>query len=249
MELPGRSHSAPRVLPLIVILSSLLSVSSRAERTIEYQGTARLISEPSPGPVVYLERHRVTLTDDGRPIHAETRYESPQGRLLAELRSDFRESLTVPSHITTDHRTGNSHGLRRDGDQVVLFDRTPGKPERTRILTAKDAGDRLLVGCQGLNYYLSDQLDHLSPPARLPLRFLIPGKLDYYDFGLTSKGTSPEGIAEFEVTIQNWFLRLFVPKLEVKYDTTRRRLVWYRGISNILNDQGENQAVEITYSD
>jgi len=224
------------------------AASCLAERTMEYQGEARLVSDRGPGPVVYLEKHRVTLEDDGRPIRAETRYESPDGRLLAELRSDFRESLTVPSHTTTDHRSGNVHGLRRESGQVVLFDQVQGKPERTRVLTAKDAGDRLLVGCQGLNYYLSGHLDRLTPESRLPLRFLIPGKLDYYDFGLTARGTSPEGIAEFEVTIQNWFLRLFAPKLEVKYDTARQRLVWYRGISNILDDRGENQAVEITYT-
>lgn len=237
-----------KVFVLAAFLATALAAFARAERTMEYQGEARLVSERSPGRVVYLERHRVTLADDGRPIQAETRYEAPDGRLLAELRSDFRESLTVPSHTTTDHRTGNTHGLRRENGRVVLFDRMPNKPERTRILTAKDAGDRLLVGCQGLNYYLGDRVERQKSPSRLPLRFLIPGKLDYYDFGLTSKGTSADGIAEFEVTIQSWFLRIFAPKLEVKYDTTRGRLVWYRGISNILNDQGENQAVEITYS-
>ncbi|MBN8248916.1 MAG: hypothetical protein J0L84_15925 [Verrucomicrobia bacterium] len=242
----SRSSSMLRVLA-VGFSAAWLAAASPAE-TLEYRSEARLITDRGPGAVAYLERHRVTLGEDGRPILAETRYESPDGRLLAELRSDFRESLTVPSHIATDHRTGNTHGLRREQGRLVLFDRMPDQPERTRVLTVRDAGDRLLVGCQGLNYYLSGNPDRIRTGSRLPLRFLIPGKLDYYDFSLVPRSESPEGIAAFDVTIQNWFLRLFAPKLELKYDTRQRRLTWYRGISNILNDRGENQVVEIHYT-
>lgn len=154
----------------------------------------------------------------------------------------------MPSHTATDDRSGNVHGLRREEGRLVLFDRMQGQPKRTRILTARDVGDRLLVGCQGLNYYLSGHPDRIQSGTRLSLRFLIPGKLDYCDFNLVPRGSAADGNAAFNVTIQNWFLRLFAPKLELKYDTARRRLVWYRGISNVLDDRGENQVVEITYS-
>lgn len=231
-----------------IALSAVWLSAASAAQILEYRGEARRVTDRGPGAVVYLERHRVTLGDDGRPILAETRYESPDGRLLADLRSDFRDSLTVPSHTATDHRTGSTHGLRREQGRLVLFDQRPGQPERTRVLTDRDSGGRLLVGCQGLNYHLSTQPDRIQPGSRLPLRFLIPGKLDYYDFNLVPLSESPDGIAAFDVTIQNWFLRLFAPKLELKYDTRLRRLVWYRGISNLLDDQGENQVVEIHYT-
>ncbi|MBX3734198.1 MAG: hypothetical protein KF791_16605 [Verrucomicrobiae bacterium] len=237
-----------RRLVLTVLFASTAIGSARAERILEYQGEARVAADRTPGSVAYLEKHRVTLEDDGRFVRAETRYESPEGRLLAELRSDFSDSLTVPSHVFVDHRTGHSYGLRREDGRIVLFDQKQGKPERVRVLTAEDAGDRLLVGCQGLNYYLVGRLDELKPSSRVPVRFLIPGKLDYYDFGLTARDASPDGTVAFDVTIQNWFLRLFAPKLEVKYDKASQRLVGYRGISNLLNDRGENQAVTITYT-
>jgi hypothetical protein len=213
-----------------------------AGASTEYRGEARV-----DGRLVYVEKHVVQLDGAGRLLQATTRYEDPTGRPIADLESDFRTSLTVPSHVIHDHRTGNRQGLRREGDRIVLFDADPGQPERTRTLGVRDADGRMLVGCQGLNYYLLANLEHLDPTARLPLRFLIPGKLDYYDFMLQKTGESADGIVAFEIAIQNWFLRMFAPKLEVKYDKQAGHIVWYHGLSNLVDDHGNTQVVTITY--
>jgi len=72
--------------------------------------------------------------------------------------------------------------------------------------------------------------------------------LDYYDFKMKKvKESKEEGIVEFEIAVQNWFLKLFAPKLFVKYDKIKKHIVWYKGISNIKDDLGKNQIVTITY--
>lgn len=52
---------------------------------------------------------------------------------------------------------------------------------------------------------------------------------------------------EIEIEIDNWFLRLFAPKLIARYDTKNGRLLWYKGLSNVLTKTGKQQSVEITY--
>ena len=233
-------------MPKSFLLAAVLSISVSPiamARVDEVVGTAR-----SDGKIVYIEKHKVEYSDDGKLLTAETRYESQDGKLLANLKSDFTTSLTVPDHIIEDNRTGDIEGLRREGDQIVLFDHEKGKVEKTRVLDKKEAENRILIGCQGLNYYVLGHLDSSNPIQSLPLRFLIPGKLDYYDFDMKEVGSSELSVAEFEISIKNWFLKMFAPKLRAKYDRSTKRLIWYQGISNIKNEKGENQNVTIDYS-
>jgi hypothetical protein len=225
------------------LLAVLFVADAGADQTVHFQGEARI-----DGQLVYVENHEVLYDNAGRLLEAKTLYDSPAGKPIAEINSDFRESVTVPDHTVRDFRTGNIQGLRRENGAVVLFDQDPGKPERTRSLTEKDAGDRILVGCQGLNYYLLGNLERLDPKAKLPLRFLIPGKLDYYDFNLERTGESADGIVDYEISIQDWFLRFFAPKLYVKYDKNAKHLIWYQGLSNITDEKGDPQNVTITYN-
>lgn len=223
----------------------LLPAIAHANRVMTYQGNAK-----ADQTLVYTESHVVEYDDTGKLLKALTRYVAPNGKDIAELQSDFKESLTVPTHVMKDFRTGDLQGLRREGPKFILFDQERGKAEKTREIKEDDADGRILVGCQGLNYYLLSNIGNSAPShvlSHLPLRFLIPGKLDYYDFMLEQKNVSPEGIIDFEIAIQNWFLKLFAPKLYVKYDKNRQRIIWYKGISNITTDQGGNQTVTIDY--
>lgn len=225
----------------------ILSISFPGFAQMREQGVQGTAS--AEGKVVYIEKHRVTRNSEGKLLTAETRYESPGGNLLAVLKSDFTKSVTVPDHVVEDFRTGDIEGLRRENGKIILFDKQKGKPERSRILDEADAENRILVGCQGLNYYLLGRLDPTQPPIEhLPLRFLIPGKLDYYDFDMKELPQADPKLALFEIKVKSIFLRLFAPKLLAKYDRKTSRLVWYQGLSNIKSDAGELQNVTIEYS-
>lgn len=231
--------------PGYLFLISITSLAFHLEAVARVElvtGTAS-----SKGKVVYIEKHRVEYADDGKLLSAETSYESPDGKPLAILKSDFTSSLTVPDHNVQDFRSGHVEGLRRENGNIVLYDKEKDKSEKSRQLTASDAGNRILVGCQGLNYYLLGNLNNGKPIQSLPLRFLIPGKLDYYDFDMKEITQPDKSVAEFEISVKSWFLKLFAPKLHAKYDRKTKRLIWYQGLSNIKNDKGDLQSVEIEY--
>lgn len=228
----------------ILIVGFLLTLSypSYAGRVETYTGTAR-----ASGKVVYLEHHNVEYDTSGRVLEAETRYVRPDGTPIAVLRSDFRESLTVPNHRAEDFRFQEVQGLRRQGSEIILYFQDKGGPEYTRSLGTQTGQDRVLVGCQGLNYYLLSNFSSFPADQIVPLRFLIPGKLDFYDFDMKRLGAPKGSIQEFEIQVKNWILALFAPTLRVKYDTQKKQIVWYDGISNIKSDEGTNQTVTIDY--
>lgn len=212
------------------------------DRIETYEGEARKDNKP-----VYIEHHTVTYSAEGRLLKAVTDYDSPDGKKLAHLESDFRDSLTVPTHSIENFRTGNVQGIRREGAKLIMFDRDKDKPERTKVLEEKKNDDHILVGCQGLNYYLLGNMAATISKKKLPLRFLIPGKLDYYDFTLEFVKESSKDVYDFEVTIQNLFLKLFAPKLFVRYDGAAKHIIDYRGLSNVTDEKGNLQNVSITY--
>ncbi len=216
---------------------------SWANQVISFRGDAKV-----DGKLVYVERHTTEYDEQGHILTAVTHYLDPSGKPLADLNTDFRENLAVPAHTFHNFRTGNEQGLRHDGDQIVIFDHDQGKDERIKVFTSKDADGRIFVAGQGLNFYVLEHLAELNDDKTLPLRLLIPGKLDAYDFALRRVHSSDPQVAEFEIKVENWFLKIFAPTLHVRYDVKSKRILWYQGLSNLKNDKGDNQSVTITYA-
>jgi hypothetical protein len=220
----------------------LLTASvARADVTEIYKGEAK-----KDGKLVYTEKHTVSFDDSGNVLSAFTEYRNPRGELVATIKSDFKTSLTAPDHRYEDFRNKNVHGIRSDGSRMVLYNKDFEKPEKLREINPAEYGDRLMVGCQGLHYYLRKNMEQVNEKRKLPILFFIPGLLDSYKFELEYKGEKDD-IVSYEIQIENKFLRLFAPKLEVKYDKKLKRIIWYRGLSNINDDRGKTQTVEITY--
>lgn len=228
---------------LFIPIALALLFSVYAEAKVEtYSGEAK-----RDGKTVYTEKHIVRYDAGGNVIEAETTYRNTKGDVISVLKSDFRSSLTAPDHVITNLRTGNVQGLRTSREKIILFNKDDGKAEETKELAITPNESRIAFGCQGLNYYLLKNLDEFQQKQSLPIRFLIPGDLDAYNFEIKFV-REVDGIVEIEIEIDNWFLSLFAPKLKVKYDTKKKRIIWYEGLSNIKGEDGKNQSVTIVYS-
>lgn len=233
---PGR-----RTFALAAVLTAAAGAAAQDVQILRFSSEARF-----GGKITYLESHESEYRN-GRIARARTDYLSPDGKPLAYIESFFAESLTAPRHVFEDYRSGVRHGVRYENGDTILFSRDPGQPEKTRNIGKGSAGSILMVGCQGLFYYLQENYPLVREKRRIPLQLLITGTLDIYDFELELKGEK-DGIAEITIHISNWFLRLFAPKLDVRYDIDARRMLYYKGLSNILDDKGKIQTVEITYT-
>ncbi|HEY1079112.1 MAG TPA: hypothetical protein VGE46_03410, partial [Bdellovibrio sp.] len=210
---------------LSLALLGFLSAPAYAEKVETLQGKAFKGSN-----LVYTEDHTSRFSDQGRVLEASTIYKDASGKTIAEIRSDFSKSLSAPAHDFKDLRFKQRYGIRYEGDKVIMYVQEGEESEQTKVVPVDDKR-ALLVGCQGLAYYFRDNLEDLKKSKLVPILFLIPGKLETYNFELVYKNTDANGLAIFEIHIKNWLLRLFAPKLTLHYDTIKSRLVKYEGLS------------------
>ncbi len=222
----------------LLFLGLLLTAASAATQT--YRGEATL-----EGELVYRELHTVTF-DGEKPLRSETVYTDAKGAEVGRLVNDYGPSLALPAHEMEDKRAKNVHGVRYREQKPQMFNREGEKEEKTTLEPGEYKG-RLLVGGQGLHYYLVVNLEEVIKKGKLPLKFVIPGRQDVYDFYLRVVGATPERV-NIEIEIDNWILKLFAPKLELIYDRKLRRLLSYRGLSNLLDSRKKMMSVEIKYS-
>lgn len=200
------------------------------------------------GQIVYLEKHDLTLDDNNNVLEAKTVYTKPDGKVLGNLFSDFRNSLSLPDHVFTDERTKSIYGVRRLDKKIILFRKDDGKKEEKIELPENQDGDRIEIGCQGFSYFLKNKIEELKIKKKQPVLFMIPGDLSTYKFVLELLSENPDKTLDFKVKVENWFLRAFAPELNFKYDLKLHRILWYKGLSNLKNDAGKNMTVEIDYN-
>lgn len=228
------------LISLVTLMSS--DLSHAAERTAKYSGVAHA----AKGPSAYEELHEVTFNDQ-RVQRAKTKYLDPKGQLIGEMSSNFTKKITIPDYDYKDLRTGSSHGIRIDGAKITLWRKDKdGDIKTSDFYESQFPKETLLVGCQGLHYYLVENLDMIKAKKTIPIAYFIPGKLDYYKFTLKLDSEDDKYIY-IKISIDNFFLRLFTSSLDLKYGKSERRLVQYSGLSNITNDKDQLQNVVIDY--
>lgn len=224
------------------LLNSTLCFAETFETIQKYSSVAH----NKKGTVSYQEQHEVKFKDR-RVQTATTRYLDSKGQVIGEMNSDFLKSITVPAYEYKDFRTGTSHGIKVDGEKITLWRKNrEAKTESLEFYQNKFSPDTLLVGCQGLHYYLVENLDLVKEKKSIPIAYFLPGKLDYYSFTLKLDHEDQEFIY-LTLSIDSFILKLFTSKLELKYSKKDRRLIEFSGLSNITDDNDQMQNVDIHY--
>jgi hypothetical protein len=208
------------------------AVPSSIER---FRGVAR----SKDGAVAYVETHEVRLSG-GRVTSAETRYDRADGRAIARLVSEYAPGSFAPDYEFEDLRTGAREAVRRAGDGIRLVD-----GDRAKVLPLPE--DLPLVAGQGLDRYARAHLEELAGGEVLQVSLALPGRLDAFGFQLRGERIE-NGRIRVRFEPSSFFLRLLAPSLEGEYDPATRRLVRYVGMSNVADEDGSPQQVEISYS-
>lgn len=213
---------------------------------LAYGETRVYVGEASKGgKKVYLEKHTVELKDN-KVVSSVTEYTDLSGKVLGILKNDYTKSLNAPEHEMNDPIHKNSHGVRYQDEKLVMFNKDADSKEETEVLEKKETKGKLVVGGQGLHYYLTGNIEEVIKKGKLDLKFLIPGRLDAYNFYLKVVKKDEETV-HFDIEIDNWFLKLFAPKLKLVYARKNPRLIRYSGLSNITDSKKEMMNVEIEY--
>jgi hypothetical protein len=231
---------------------------------------ARLIGTATneDGKLVYVEEHLFTYGPDHHLAKTTTvfRRPGPDGKEIARLESDFSKYTAgfLPSYHLVDLRTQKESGLdwvtpipsAPDGEGVIEMFRKKSADDSLKKETMKvKAG---MVTEEGIFFYIIDRIQEITTPDGAKVRMILPARLD--DVGLRirlkdqpkddGKDKTPKGpqVQTLKIDIDNWFLRIFVPSIEVDFDPATRQILEYRGISDINTDDDKSQQVKIRFS-
>lgn len=171
------------------------------------------------GDFRYTEHH--SCSGDGRQCTVE--YRNGSGEVFARKDVDYGDGLHSPSLVLEDFRLGEVSRVEdRYGEEVVV-----------------DAG---------FDHYVRYRWDDLAAGREVEFPFLLAGRDKPLSMSARrdeARECEPEQLCLL-VTLDSWLVALLVEPIRLVYDE-QRRLVQFRGVSNIPADDGKSQSVEINY--
>lgn len=230
---------------LAVALAALLlagpAVGARQERFYGYA------FDLASDRYLYTELHAHRY-DGARWLGGRIRYVAADGVELGVKRLDFTGHPFVPLYRLDLAASGYAEGIAdRTAGEARLFKRAGGQAplQQARVpLQAPVAADA------GFHGFLQDHFEALLRGDTVAFGFIAAGRLDAYRFRARRAGDAVfEGEPAIEIVAEpDSLLRLLVQPLRLLYDPRTRRLLEYRGLSNIHDPEtGKPWTVRIAY--
>lgn len=233
-----------RAMWAIGVLSAAFAFASAARAdALRFYGYAYDLDR---GQYLYTEVFDVR-TDHGRWVEGTTRYVAPDGTELAKRSFDFSSDPYVPVFQTRQSAAGEVEGIASVGPTKIEAFRQTRDGGRKAVTIERNG---LMASDCGFHPLLIDRLETLSAGQTVTFRIVVPGKLDAFGFRARKTAeTEVDGHRAIQLVGEpDSLLRLMVPALTLIYDVPARRLVEYRGPSNILDPAtGKAFRVRIVY--
>ncbi len=200
------------------------------------EGIAR---DPARATEMYREQHWIR-SENGRTLERLVLYRCPDGTAFARKRVDYRGSATAPAFALEDARSGYREGLRRAAAPVLFFKAGTDAGERAAAVPGN-----ALVADAGFDEFIRKQWPALVAGRSLALDFAVPSRLRSLPFSLQRSGeTVVAGQAAWVFRLRlDGVLGWFAPNIEVAYGKDDRRLLRFKGLSNLRDGRGEDSLV------
>jgi hypothetical protein len=238
-----------RFIVKCVFLVSLLcfsSLSLSAQNVFEFEGHAYDIDNQD---LLYVEHHTVYLDGEGNYLSQQVEYKDPKGVLLVLKTLEYGNRAFLPSMSFQDKR--NNHGFEATAAaEHVFLERDSGSSlDRFEVELSSSMTPVLDAGFDRL---LAKNWDALRSGEVLEFDFFAPTRASMIGFRLSEMASDDKTSARFKIEPSTWLIRLLVDPIILDYDAESRRLVRYKGITNIPRSEGnlvldENYRAEIVY--
>lgn len=213
-------------------LAALLAAPAFAtgETTLKFRGYAY---ELASNRFLYTEVHEQRIVDE-RWLGGTILYVGPDGRELGRKSMDFRQDPFVPLYrLDLKARGGYMESiLALTPERIEMAKQGYGSGEVTRASIRRAPA---VAADSGFHAFLREHFAELLAGQPVPFMFAVAGNLDAYKFRARRIGdTTFEGRPAVRFRVEpDSLLRWLVDPLELTYEVERRKLLEYRGISNI----------------
>ena len=223
-----------------------LMVASASAESLRFYGYATHLDT---GKYLYTELHEQEV-EGGKVQTATISYFDAAGKLVAKKILDYRQNRTIPVFRIDHQDQGYVEALRgMSGGKLDLLKVTREKGEESKQLPIPRGQ---VAADSGFNHLIQDNLPKLLAGETVQFHLVVAGNLDAYHFRAKKvRDDNFEGAPAALLRVEpDSLLRLLVDPLDLLYDPTTRRLLEYRGVSNILDPATGKvyKKVRISYS-
>lgn len=220
------------VAPLALLLIATSTAGSADTLTRRFYGHAYDLDS---GRYLYTEVHQQRFEGE-RWIDGLIRYFAPDGREIGAKVLDFAANPFVPVYDYRLPALGYREGITAVGERISMHRTSGGK---TRTASADNVPP--VTADAGFDTFLRANFQQLLDGQTVAFTFVAAGTLDTFKFRARRiEDATFEGrrAVQFKVDADS-LLRLVAPELYLTYDPERRRLLEYRGPSNVLDPKTE----------
>ena len=196
--------------------------------------------------LLYTENHKTNEDGEGFNTFIETDYRDKEGALIAKIRSDFTKNKFIPDVTFEDLRnqTKETQTLDLEKNEVTIV-RNYLKTNKTKQRTF--SVKKNMLGGQGFNNFLRANFEDLVNGKSIHVNFIVLASRDYFQFDIKRKSPPQNESVDFGLNVSSYFLKVFVSEIKTRYNIQTKRLMTFKGLSNLLNENGDPMKVRIEY--
>jgi len=199
------------------------------------------------GAPLYTEVHTFSALDGEQPSMASS-YLTPDNELIASRVVRFDKSQKVSEYRLQIAASGYRESIVRDQESLTFQIEEAGLAPIREVL--KLARDKTPIIDAGMNNLILRNWDALIQGKRLRFEFASTAQLGLVKLQVKhDKSLSDDQMTVFTMTAANPLIRLLIAPIKVGFYQHSKQLAYYRGISNLKNEQGDAFRVEITFED
>lgn len=231
-------------LTKLVVPAALLALSTTAfgaPSTLRFHGYAYDLESQR---LRYTEVHEQKVEED-RWLGGTITYIAPDGSLIGKKTLDFTQAPFIPLfRLELKHGGGYVEGISAiNQDTIEMYKKGYKDSAEQRETVARPEST---ASDSGFHSFIRAHFTELMAGKKLRFNFAVAGNLDVFKFRaqrIEDGVFEDQPVARFRVS-PDTLLRLLVDPLELSYDADTRKLLEYRGVSN-LHDPATGDAYNV----
>lgn len=208
-----------RVLQILFLAITLASGSTAAQSWTTHLVLGKAY-ERNTGAYLYSEQH---FCSEQRLL-CTVEYSNAAGEVFAQKLLDFRQSLVGPSLVMSDYRNQKEISIPAGQSENLVID-------------------------AGFDNFVRSSWNELDDGKQISFPFLPAGfdkPLDMRALRSEKIDCDPKQLC-LDIELDSWLLAMIVDPIELSYSRSNKRLLHFSGVSNIKDEDGETQSVDIHY--
>lgn len=184
-------------------------------------------------------------SENEKILDVVTVFKDPKGSIIGKMSSDFSDHEFLPKMHFEQNESSYSYSSSLVSSTLELVKQTQKNLPKIKKLLCKEN----MAAGPGFYFFILKNLDSLLKGEEKKLTFVQPNRLSSYTFNMKSKNFDEKtNLITVLLSIDNSFLKPFVPDIELTFNTKEKSLVTYEGLSGFLSDGNSMEKVKISYS-